>query len=179
MSEIFLTKNNRHKSEVYGRDLGRTRLQGHRLLIARILYFTLFGLMIALFIQGIQAHFTLSASGTIGVQITPNQAGEVVLAPLPSQPAGRAGMQPGEVLLAVNGQGIPAGANRFVVHRLLMGPPGKPVTLDVRSPDGSLRQYSIIRDSDLVEQAGFSPASYAPSGPGWISCWCWDFVSQP
>jgi hypothetical protein len=69
-------------------------------------------------------------------------------------------MQQGEALLAINGQPIPARATRSVIHHLLLGPPGEPVTLDVKAPNGSLRCLSITRDSALLEQAGFSPPAY-------------------
>jgi carboxyl-terminal processing protease len=141
----------------------RTRLHGRRLLAARILYFTLFFLMISLFIQGILAHAGFSTSGTIGVHVTPNPTEGVILSPIPGQPAEKAGMQPGEVLLAINEQPISVRSTRPVVHRLLMGPPGEPVILDVRLQDGSQRRYSITRDSAFVEQTGFSPLKKPPT----------------
>jgi hypothetical protein len=158
---MFLIKNNHQKNEVDNRVSGWTRLQGRKLLAARILYFTLFCLMIGLFVQGILAQLAFSTAGTIGVQVTPNPMEGVILSPIPGQPAESAGIHQGDVLLTINGEPIPARATRQVIHHLLMGPPGEPVTLDVRSQDGSQRLYSVTRDSAIVEQSGFSPTAYA------------------
>ena len=81
MSKLFVTNQSLQKNEVHNRISGRTRLRGGRLLAARFLYITLFCLMIGMFIQGILAQLAFPAAGTIGVRVTPNPAGGVILSP--------------------------------------------------------------------------------------------------
>lgn len=75
--------------------------------------------------------------GGIGVQVRLNERGQFVLYPIPDGPADTSGIQDGTILLAIDGNVIPAGERVDVVDRQLRGEVGEGlgVTITVREPD--------------------------------------------
>lgn len=59
--------------------------------------------------------------GGIGVQVTRNEQGELVLYPFQDSPAQEAGIKPGDILLAVNGAAVHTGMSQDEIDRLLRG----------------------------------------------------------
>ncbi len=84
--------------------------------------------------------------GGIGVQVKHNESGYFVLFPFRDGPAAAAGIQDGDVLVAVDGTGLALDERLDVVDRLLRGEvgDGRGVTVTVRSPDSDeMRDYFI------------------------------------
>jgi hypothetical protein len=103
----------------------------------------------------------MHSSGVIGIYILQNSAGEVVISPAPGLDATEAGVREGDVLIAIDGIPISPEVEKPEVFRLLRGPPGEPILLDVRRQDGSLSQYSITRSGYPFEEFGISANAYA------------------
>ncbi|MGQ9889381.1 MAG: S41 family peptidase [Aggregatilineales bacterium] len=76
------------------------------------------------------------AYGGIGVQVTRNERGELVLYPFQDSPAQQAGIEPGDILIAVNGEPLHAGMVQDDIDRLLRGEvkDGNGVEVTVRTP---------------------------------------------
>ncbi len=72
--------------------------------------------------------------GGIGVQLKINERGQFVLYPFRDSPAAEAGIQDGDILLAIDGEPIPPGERVDVIDRLLRGEVGEErgVTLTVQ-----------------------------------------------
>lgn len=138
-----------------------TSLRGVKLLLARLAYFALFILLAGVYILGLPSQFAYSTSGFVGVTATVSQSGEVILLPLPNQQAAKAGIRAGDVLLAIDGVPIEEITPRTTLFKTIMGPVGTPITLDVRTQDGSVRAYTLTRDVQIFEDLGISPTAYA------------------
>jgi carboxyl-terminal processing protease len=80
------------------------------------------------------------------VQMTLDQApdGRILCYPHEEGPAEQAGINPGAVLLAVD-QSPAEGKNISAVSLAFVGPPGTPVTLKVRQPQGKTEEFTIVR----------------------------------
>jgi len=76
------------------------------------------------------------AYGGIGVQVTRNERGELVLYPFQDSPAQKAGIEPGDILLAVNGEAMHTGMGQDDIDRLLRGEvkDGNGVEVTIRTP---------------------------------------------
>jgi len=76
------------------------------------------------------------AYGGIGVQVTRNERGELVLYPFQDSPAQEAGIEPGDILLAVNGEAMHTGIGQDDIDRLLRGEvkDGNGVEVTIRTP---------------------------------------------
>ncbi len=76
------------------------------------------------------------AYGGIGVQVTRNERGELVLYPFQDSPAQEAGIEPGDILLAVNGEAMHTGMGQDDIDRLLRGEvkDGNGVEVTIRTP---------------------------------------------
>ncbi len=82
----------------------------------------------------------------IGAEVQMRGGVPVIVAPLPDSPAERAGIRPGDVIHAVDGQ-LTAGLTIDQVVNLVRGTPGTSVTLTVVHPgDSSLRPVTIVRE---------------------------------
>jgi len=77
------------------------------------------------------------AYGGIGVQLQRNEAGEIYMYPFDDSPAARAGIQTGDVLLAVNGLTVDLSMQQDQIDQMLRGEvkPGNGVELTYRSGD--------------------------------------------
>lgn len=85
-----------------------------------------------------------AGAGGIGAQIV-LRAGYAFVQAVPEEtPAARAGLRPGDRLLAIDGQDT-AGLDLADMLAALAGPEGSPVSLSVRGRDGRTRELTVIR----------------------------------
>lgn len=102
-------------------------------------------------------------SGTyvgVGAVLDQRDEGVFVVRVLRDSPAERAGLRAGDEIVRVDGESL-AGLTVDEVASRVRGPEGTDVTLEVRSPDGSLREMTITRaklDLPLVSW-GFAPGT--------------------
>jgi carboxyl-terminal processing protease len=81
----------------------------------------------------------------IGAYVESRNGSVVIVAPLDNSPAQRAGLQPGDVILSVNGEDMSGLPLNEVVQRVL-GPAGTEVTLTILRPDtGETQDYTLQR----------------------------------
>jgi len=105
-------------------------------------------------------------SGTfvgIGVTVDDRDGYPTILRILPGSPAERAGLQPGEQIIAVGGKSTQGRTVDDVVTDV-RGPEGTPVTITIRAPDGSEQTLTLIRqklDLPLVSWARIPGTTYA------------------
>ncbi len=78
----------------------------------------------------------------IGVEVQEKNGQVVIVAPFDGSPAQKAGLRPGDAIVAVNGQSINTVADAV---RLILGPAGTSVTLTIQDASGSTRQVTIVR----------------------------------
>jgi len=76
--------------------------------------------------------------GGIGAYLTLNEKGEVVLEPMVDRPAARAGVQKGDILIAVDGQEIIPPADLDEIIDMIRGEVGTKVNLTLKRGDKSL-----------------------------------------
>ena len=89
--------------------------------------------------------------GGIGANVFRNEAGEIVLEPIPGNPAEAAGILSGDVLLAVEGVAISADNSVEDVVQLVRGEVGTPVVLTVRHADSAETvDIEVMRDIILL-----------------------------
>jgi hypothetical protein len=89
--------------------------------------------------------------GSIGVYLDTNGAGQVTLDPLMGREAEAAGIQTGDVLLAVNGASMPGGTDADGAIMLLKGPAGEDVSVTIRKADGTEKTLSITRSRNYMQ----------------------------
>lgn len=88
--------------------------------------------------------------GGVGVGLSKNQAGEIVLSPYPDSPAAQAGVLEGDVLLAVDTTIFASATTVDDAAALIRGLVGSTVTLRVRHPSGEALTVTITRQSILI-----------------------------
>lgn len=94
--------------------------------------------------------------GGIGATLSRNEANELILEPIPGNPAEAAGILPGDVLLAVDGVPITAEMPVGDVVELIKGEKGTLVTLTVRHPGQSDEvDIAIERDDILIPSVSY------------------------
>jgi carboxyl-terminal processing protease len=88
----------------------------------------------------------------IGALLNVNEAGNpVILTPMDGSPAQKAGLRPGDIILAVNGEDVSQAPLSEVVRRVL-GPAGTDVTLTIQDPDtDEIRDVTITRAKIVLE----------------------------
>lgn len=84
-------------------------------------------------------HFT-----GIGVAVGPGHRGLLIARVFDSSPAARAGLKPGELILAVNGRRL-AGLSADAATALIKGMPGTDVQLEVEAPGRSGARHGVRR----------------------------------
>jgi hypothetical protein len=136
-----------------------TRLHGHGSRIARLIYLISLGFLLVVFFVGLPTRFNVLASGPVGVKINQNLSGEHILSPIPGMPAGQAGLQAGDILIAIDGTPVKSDVSQVLT--LLAGPPGSPVTLEVRRGDENVQQFTFKRQAFALEAYGISSGVYA------------------
>ena len=83
----------------------------------------------------------------IGAEVTVRDDQIIIVAPLPDTPASRAGIRPGDVILAVDGDSI-EGKSLLEVVLVIRGAKGTPVTLEVLHADATTTtEITIVRDT--------------------------------
>jgi carboxyl-terminal processing protease len=94
--------------------------------------------------------------GGIGATIVRLETGEAVLEPIPGNPAERAGIQSGDILLAVDGEEIPADMSIEDIANKIRGEKGTDVTLTVLHPEASEPvDITITRDDILIPSVAY------------------------
>lgn len=92
----------------------------------------------------------------IGATVSQQSQKIVVVAPFPGSPAEKAGIKPGDVILAVNGQSTQGWAVDQAVLKI-RGPKGTEVKLKVQHRDGSTVELTITRDAVHVNSVSTDP----------------------
>ncbi|MFO1024960.1 MAG: S41 family peptidase [Acetobacteraceae bacterium] len=85
-------------------------------------------------------------SGRAGIGVTLERRGRVIVIAgvIRDSPASIAGIQPGEVILSIDGQRA-TNQDPMTISSLLAGAPGTPVALTTRSRDGRVREHLMTR----------------------------------
>ena len=102
---------------------------------------------------------SLGPSGSfegIGATVSQQDNNIVIVTPFEGSPAERAGLVPGDIILAVDGESIVGWPlDRAVLT--VRGPRGSEVTLTILHLDGSEEDFLIVRDEIEVSSVGTSP----------------------
>ena len=146
----------------HAKSTAHAQLRGRKLLLARVVYVVLAALLLGLLIAGLPTRLVELSSGTTGIGFSYNRRGEPVLSPIAGMPAAVAGIQQGDVLLAVNGVPVVPWTWRTDINGRLAGPVDSETTFTVRSAGGSISTYTIVRGKRALQQAGIPPALYSP-----------------
>jgi carboxyl-terminal processing protease len=92
-----------------------------------------------------EEEFTAGKYEGIGAEVRMKEDHVVIVTPIDGSPAQKAGLQPGQIILAVDGQDI-LGLNLFQVVKRISGPAGTRVTLRIfDSKTGLTREVSLVR----------------------------------
>jgi carboxyl-terminal processing protease len=92
-----------------------------------------------------QHDFTTGQFEGIGAYVEMKDGHVVIVAPMDGSPAQQAGLQPGDVILKVDGENVAGLPIDQVVGRIL-GPAGTSVTLTILTPDtGQTRDVTLVR----------------------------------
>lgn len=95
----------------------------------------------------------------IGAEIGIKEDRLTIIAPLPDTPADRAGLRPGDKVLAINGYNTTGIALDYAVS-IIRGPKGTEVKLTILSNgDDEAKEVSIIRDKIEIDSVKFSRKS--------------------
>ncbi|MFZ0545654.1 MAG: S41 family peptidase [Candidatus Promineifilaceae bacterium] len=95
--------------------------------------------------------------GGIGANIQRNDAGEVVLSPIPGNPAEAAGILDGDVLVAVDGLEVTDEMTVEEIAGIIRGEEGTAVTLSIIHPGGSAQtDITIVRAIILLPSVAYS-----------------------
>jgi carboxyl-terminal processing protease len=93
----------------------------------------------------------------IGVEVTMRDGRLVIVAPIDNTPAQEAGLQPGDVIVGVDGEDVTGMALEAIVERIL-GPAGTRVTLTILDPDtDQTREVTLTRARIPLENVSWQP----------------------
>jgi carboxyl-terminal processing protease len=92
----------------------------------------------------------------IGATVSSENGQIVIVAPIENTPAERAGIQPGDVVLEVNGESTEGWTTEIAVLKI-RGPKGTTVTLLIRHSDGTEETLEIERDEIEVQSVTTVP----------------------
>lgn len=102
--------------------------------------------------------------GGIGANLSRNDAGELILEPIPGNPAEAAGIRRGDVLLAVDGREITPEMTVAEIAQLVRGEKGTTVMLTVRHADSSEAvEIAIVRGDILIPSVSYRLLDGAPT----------------
>ena len=97
-----------------------------------------------------EKEFTKGEYKGIGAEVKMKGGHVVIVTPLDGSPAQKAGLHPGQIIIAVNGQDI-TGLSLLQVVKLISGPAGTKVTLRILDPSTGLTQdVALVRASITV-----------------------------
>ena len=96
------------------------------------------------------------AHGGIGARLVQNDVGDFLLEPYADSPADRAGIDDGDVLLAVDGKALSGGTTADEVAAMIRGEVGTEVALTVRKPSGATLTTAIQRETVAVPSVSWS-----------------------
>ncbi|HEX4123385.1 MAG TPA: S41 family peptidase, partial [Tepidisphaeraceae bacterium] len=100
----------------------------------------------------------------VGIQIQSGDDGSLeVVSPLEDSPAYKAGIKAGDVITQIDGKSA-KGITTTQAVRTITGPSNTTVTLTVKSPDGSVRDFTIRRET--IKVASVKGWIHMPGG-GW------------
>lgn len=106
----------------------------------------------------------------VGIQIQNDEDGSLkVVTPIEDSPAFRSGIKAGDIITHVDGKPM-KGVTTTQAVRIITGPVGTPVTLTIRSSDGSVRDHRLIRDT--IRVASLKGFVHRPGGR-------WDYFIDP
>jgi carboxyl-terminal processing protease len=102
-----------------------------------------------------QEEFTRGKYKGIGAEVKMKGERVVIVAPFDGSPAQKAGLQPGDTIIGVDGKDT-AGLNLLQVVKLISGPVGTKVTLTILNPTtGRTRKVSMVRASITVKNVSW------------------------
>ena len=102
--------------------------------------------------------------GGIGANLTRNDQGELILEPIPGNPAEAAGVERGDVLLAVDGREITTEMTVSEIAQLIRGEKDTTVVLTVRHPGSSEPvEIAIVRGDILIPSVTYRLLDEAPA----------------
>ncbi|HZW04199.1 MAG TPA: PDZ domain-containing protein [Anaerolineaceae bacterium] len=130
-----------------------------RLFLLRPLWLVLVLLILLAFALGVPAQVERLLRAPLGVVVHSDQAGEFILMPQHGFPAERAGINSGDVLLAVDGQPLPEIASVATVAGML-DQSGRYPILTVRKAGGAVVSYTLSRVINF-SQIGLTNRAYA------------------
>lgn len=91
-------------------------------------------------------HIPEAPFGGIGLGINPSPKGPVIVRAYPDTPAGRAGLQKGDIILSVDGLNV-TGQDVATVTTRLRGPAGSTVSLTYSRNDGPPTEVTLTRET--------------------------------
>lgn len=94
--------------------------------------------------------------GGIGAYVQRNEAGDVVLVPIPGNPAEEAGIQDGDILLAVDGTKITADMTTEEIATMIRGEKDTDVVLTVLHPDETDPTEVAVTRGDILVPSVFA-----------------------
>jgi carboxyl-terminal processing protease len=102
--------------------------------------------------------------GGIGANLSRNEDGELLLDPIPGNPAEAAGIERGDVLLAVDGREITPEMTVSDIAQLVRGEKGTTVVLTVRHPESSEPvDIAVVRGDILIPSVTYRLLDEAPA----------------
>lgn len=92
----------------------------------------------------------------IGASVTDRNGVIEIVAPFRDSPAEKAGIRPGDIILAVDGEPTDGWTSVQAVRKI-RGPAGTRVTLTVKHTDGTIEEISVVRGDILIESVFTEP----------------------
>jgi carboxyl-terminal processing protease len=102
-----------------------------------------------------EEEFTAGEYKGVGAEVKMKEGHVVIVAPLDGSPAQKAGLRPGQIIQAVNGEDL-VGLSLIQVVKRIAGPVGTKVTLTILDPEtGSIREVTLVRAVIAVDNVSW------------------------